>query len=98
VKHRLFLILLAVALIPSAAHTQTPMQWQDPLVDQMVGTWCVEGQVMGRPAHHDMQADWVLHHQFLRIHEKTSAKSWAMEPAKTIRFASCLSIRTGRFI
>ena len=28
---------------------------------------------MGRDAHHTLQAEWVLNHQFLRMHEQTSA-------------------------
>ncbi len=39
----------------------------------MAGVWKMEGQVMGRQAHHDIQAEWVLNHQFLRIHETTAA-------------------------
>ena len=34
---------------------------------------------MGREAHHDVQAEWVLNHQFLRIHEKTAAGAPADE-------------------
>jgi len=41
----------------------------------MAGTWKVEGQVMGREAHHEVQAGWVLNHQFLRIQEKTAANA-----------------------
>ena len=28
---------------------------------------------MGREGHHEVQAEWVLHHQFLCIHERTAA-------------------------
>jgi hypothetical protein len=33
----------------------------------------VEGQITGREVHHELQADWVLNHQFLRLHDKTAA-------------------------
>lgn len=52
---------------------QTPAEWRDDLVDQMAGDWKLEGTVMGRAGHHDVRAEWVLNHQFLRIHEKTAA-------------------------
>jgi hypothetical protein len=35
--------------------------------------------VTGSSAHHDVQADWVLNHQFLRIQERTSATAPAGE-------------------
>ena len=67
------LTLVAVLLLPGSAAAQAPTEWRDPLVDRMAGTWQVEGQVMGREAHHVVRADWVLNHQFLRIQEKTAA-------------------------
>jgi hypothetical protein len=61
------------------AYAQTPSPWQDDLADHLAGTWKMAGQVMGHPGHHDVQAEWVLNHQFLRIHEKTSADALASE-------------------
>lgn len=43
---------------------------QDPLLDPMVGAWKLTGKVVGRNAEHSVDAEWVLNHQFLRIHEK----------------------------
>jgi hypothetical protein len=43
--------------------------FRDPLLDNLVGTWKLTGKVMGRNASHTVQAEWVLNHQFLRIHE-----------------------------
>ena len=63
-------LLIALAHAPLAA--QTP-EWHDDLVDHMTGAWKLQGPVMGHPGHHDVEAEWVLNHQFLRIHEKTSA-------------------------
>ena len=64
---------LLLALSPAHLAAQTPASWQDELVEHMTGSWTLGGQVMGREAHHDVQAEWVLNHQFLRIHEKTAA-------------------------
>ena len=36
---------------------------------------------MGREAHHSLQAEWVLNHQFLCLHEKTAANAPANEQA-----------------
>jgi len=75
-------LLLAVLLaVPTPIHlaAQAPAEWRDDLVDHMIGSWKLQGQVMGRNAHHDVEAEWVLDHQFVRIHEKTSADAPAAE-------------------
>jgi hypothetical protein len=73
------LVALAIGIAPARSDAQAPAGWRDDLVDHMSGTWKVVGQVMGRAAHHDVQAEWVLGHQFLRIHEKTDAAAPASE-------------------
>jgi len=65
-----FAFLCLTAICVSA---QVAPPWQDPLVDHLAGSWKVEGSVMGHDAHHSLQAEWVLNHQFLRMHEQTSA-------------------------
>lgn len=52
---------------------QAPAEWHDDLVDHLAGTWIISGQVSSEDAHHEAQADWILNHQFLRVHEKSSA-------------------------
>jgi hypothetical protein len=66
-------IALLLAIAPVGAHAQTSAPWPDDLVDHMTGAWKLQGKVMGRDAHHEVRAEWVLNHQFLRIHEKTEA-------------------------
>jgi hypothetical protein len=41
----------------------------DPLLDHMTGRWSVSGILVGRPVTQTVEADWILNHQFLRIHE-----------------------------
>ncbi|MFZ3213880.1 MAG: hypothetical protein WA188_20430 [Terriglobales bacterium] len=72
-------LLMIFAFSVNPAHAQTPAEWHDDLVDHMAGSWTVTGQVMGHGAHHDVQAEWVLNHQFLRIHERTAASAPASE-------------------
>lgn len=74
----LFLIVLCTATSPSRSGAQAA-EWRDELVDHMTGTWRLQGQIMGRDAHHEVQAEWVLSHQFLRIQEKTDAHAPATE-------------------
>jgi len=47
--------------------------FQDPLLDQMVGTWTLTGTIMGQQTTHRVEADWMLNHQFLRVHESEVA-------------------------
>jgi len=62
-----------------ASFAQAPAEWRDELAEHLTGSWNMGGQVMGRDAHHDVQAEWVLNHQFLRIHEKTAVDAPAAE-------------------
>ena len=43
---------------------------KDPLLDRMVGSWDLTGKVMGKPTRNQFSAEWVLNHQFLRLHFK----------------------------
>jgi hypothetical protein len=45
------------------------VRFQDQLLDKLAGHWQLTGAIMGRPANHSVDAEWVLNHQFLRIHE-----------------------------
>ena len=62
-----------------ASFAQAPAEWRDELAEHLTGSWNMGGHVMGRDAHHDVQAEWVLNHQFLRIHEKTAVDAPAAE-------------------
>jgi len=62
-----------------AASAQTGSAWHDDLIDHMAGTWKLEGTMLGKPAHHTVTAEWILNHQFLRLHEVTSADAPASE-------------------
>jgi hypothetical protein len=53
--------------------------WHDDLADAMAGTWRADGEVMGKTAHHIVEADWILNHQFLRLHETTAPDAPAVE-------------------
>jgi hypothetical protein len=48
---------------------------QDALLANMTGAWNMEGTIRGKPAQHAVDAQWVLNHQFLQIHEIDTASS-----------------------
>jgi len=90
----LFCLLLVTALLtmptPIPLGAQSEVEWRDDLVDHMIGTWKLEGQVMGHDAHHVVEVEWVLNHQFVRLHEKTSADAPASEKRyEAIWFLGC---------
>jgi hypothetical protein len=49
----------------------TDVRFYDDLLDHFVGKWEVTSTVYGRPFTLDREAEWVLNHQYLRIHEKS---------------------------
>jgi hypothetical protein len=77
-KTKVLLVVLLIALIAVPSIAQTPAEWRDNLADHSAGAWKVEGQILGHDAHHEVNAEWVLNHQF-RIHEKTAAAAPASE-------------------
>jgi hypothetical protein len=62
------LLLLAPALYAQPGVQQPPLHSE--LLDQLVGLWGINGSVRGQPDREGADAEWVLGHQFLRIHRK----------------------------
>jgi hypothetical protein len=66
-------VLLTSFLVPTATRPQEtdgPQKiFPDELLDHMVGDWHLSGSALGEAADHHV-VEWVLNHQFLRIHEK----------------------------
>jgi len=42
--------------------------FKDNLLDTLVGRWDVTGKIAGQSIRHLCEVDWVLNHQFLRVH------------------------------
>jgi hypothetical protein len=68
--------LVLLATIPAAA--QEPADgpnriFRDAFIDNLVGEWRLMRQIRGREVENTVSADWVLNHQFLRIHMKDVA-------------------------
>ena len=52
--------------LPAAAEQQGV---QDKLLDHMSGNWVMRGTIGGAQVTHDLVAEWVLGHQYMRFHE-----------------------------
>jgi hypothetical protein len=64
-KHATLLAALTAASI--AAAQQPPVK--SALLDHLEGKWTLQGPMAGRDAQHDVDAEWVLDHHYLQIHE-----------------------------
>jgi hypothetical protein len=66
--------LAALVLAPLLSAQNGPNRPQPPvqsdLLDQMVGAWDITGTLLNHPVHERADAEWVLNHQFLRLHRK----------------------------
>jgi hypothetical protein len=51
------------------------------LLDSMAGDWVLKGMIGGKQTTHDVEARWVLRHEYLRIHEISREKDSKGEPA-----------------
>jgi hypothetical protein len=52
----------------------------DPLLDQLVGTWVLRGEIAGKPVTHAVTAQWVLAHQYIQIRETSRARTVSGTP------------------
>jgi hypothetical protein len=66
-------------LVPSAAQDQgaAPMK----LLDHLAGDWVLKGTIGGQRTTHDVEARWILGHEYLQIHEVSREKGSKGEPA-----------------
>ena len=61
-------LLLAFLLLTTHATAQQPT-FRDSLLDHLVGKWLLQGTVADQKTTQDIDASWVLEHQYLRLHE-----------------------------
>jgi hypothetical protein len=65
---------IAVAMLLSMFPVSGQSVFNDPLLDRMVGNWILEGTIEGKPTTHEVAVEWVLSHQYLRLHEVSREK------------------------
>ncbi len=74
---RLFLPLMLSSATVAFAQ-QPPVN--APLLDHLVGRWVLQGKIAGKDTTHDVNAEWVLEHHYLLIHEVSRQKNEKGEP------------------
>ncbi len=68
---------VGIAAVLALAQQST---FRDPLLDHLVGNWVLQGVIMGKQTTHDITAEWVLAHQYLRLHEVSREKKPTGQP------------------
>ena len=73
-----FALLVGFALRGNSVYAQEPLDgpnrpFKDELLENLVGDWKLARQIRGQTVQNTVHVDWVLNHQFLRIHMKDAA-------------------------
>ena len=77
----LALLILAFLIMASfSVSGQQPTQ-RDQLLDHLAGSWILQGTIAGRETTHDIESEWVLGHEYLRLHETSRDKNAQGQPA-----------------
>ncbi|HEY6272556.1 MAG TPA: hypothetical protein VIX19_11265 [Terriglobales bacterium] len=75
------LAILALLFMTSfSASTQEPAR-KDSLLDRLAGSWILQGTIAGQETTHDIESEWVLSHEYLRLHETSREKNAQGQPA-----------------
>ncbi|HLK31482.1 MAG TPA: hypothetical protein VKT29_00250 [Terriglobales bacterium] len=64
-----------VAMIAGTAAIAQQPPVNSLLLDHLAGNWVLRGTIAKRQTVHDVQAEWVLGHRYLRIHEVSREKN-----------------------
>jgi hypothetical protein len=72
------LALLFTAVVSASAQEPTR---KDPLIDRLAGSWILQGTIAGHETTHDIESEWVLNHEYLRLHETSREKNPQGQPA-----------------
>lgn len=77
-KTHLAILALLATSFSASAQQPTP---KDPLLDHLTGTWILQGTIAGHETTHDIESEWVLNHEYLRLHETSREKNPQGQPA-----------------
>jgi hypothetical protein len=75
-KQLVIVAMIFAALI--AAAQEAPIN--SPLLDHLAGKWQMQGRVGKNPTTHDLDAEWVLQHHYLRFREISREKNDKGDP------------------
>jgi hypothetical protein len=70
---QLVIVVATIFAALSATAQQPPIN--SPLLEHLAGKWQMRGTVGKNPTTHDLDAEWVLQHRYLRFHEVSRDKN-----------------------
>lgn len=73
-------IFFSIMLLSFSASAQEPAS-QDSLLDHLTGKWVLQGTIAGKETTHDIVSEWVLGHEYVRLHEVSREKDTKGQPA-----------------
>ena len=59
----------ALLLMLAASILAQQSTFQDSFLDHLLGNWVLRGELAHKQTTHDVSAEWVLGHQYVRLHE-----------------------------
>src|SRR5262245_27376066 len=68
------LLFAALCGISAVSVLAEPPAGDDPWLSRLVGHWVLEGRIAGKDTTHDVDAEWVLNHLYVRLHEVSREK------------------------
>jgi hypothetical protein len=74
------LAIVALLLVISFSASAQELTRKDPLLDHLTGSWILQGTIAGHETTHDIESEWVLNHEYLRIHETSREKNAQGQP------------------
>jgi hypothetical protein len=75
------LLLLGLCAATARAAGPDPRAGDDPWLSRLIGQWVLEGRIAGKDTTHDVDAEWVLNHLYVRLHEVSREKDSRGRPA-----------------
>ena len=75
-----FIIFSLVVLVSFSIKAQQPTL-KDSLLDHITGSWLLQGKIAGQDIVHDIEANWVLGHQYVLIKETSHEKNNSGQPS-----------------
>ncbi len=80
VNRLLAVLALASFVAPALSAEERTASPSEGLMDRMIGHWTLTGTIAKKATTHDLEIDWVLHRQYVRIHEVSRERDPSGEP------------------
>jgi hypothetical protein len=91
------LVFLIGSFCPAQTQDVKPSSPQE-LLDRLAGRWVLQGAIGGKQTTHDVEADWVLNREYLRLHEVSRETDAKGSPAYEAIIFISWDAKAGEFV